>query len=350
MISSEGWDANLAKALLDRAADAHRVGDLAAAERGYLALGAMPAALHNLGVLYAATARFDEAERSLRGALALEPDFAPAQHALALELLAQGRYAEGWPLYEARRRIPGLRTPNPQMRIAEWRGENLAGKRLIVWAEQGFGDQLQFARFFRSLPSDCEVLFVCPPELAPLFPGCIVGQGRVELPMADYWTLICSLPLHLGVTVETLPPPAPLPVKRRSGGGVGVMGRGRPTHANDAHRSLPADLAAWLLELGQDLSPEATGARTFADTAATVAGLDLVISVDTSVAHLAGCLGTPAWVLLPAVDTDWRWLRGRDDSPWYPGMRLFRQESSGDWAPVVRRVRDAVDDVRRAVG
>ena len=206
MASSDGRDADRAKALLDRAADAHRAGDLAAAERGYLALGAMPAALHNLGVLYAATGRFDEAERSLRRALALEPDFAPARHALALELLAQGRYAEAWPLYEARRRIPGLRTPNPQMRIPEWRGESLAGRRLIVWAEQGFGDQLQFARFFRSLPGDCEILFVCPPELAPLFPGCIVGQGRVELPMADYWTLICSMPLHLGVTVETLLP------------------------------------------------------------------------------------------------------------------------------------------------
>ncbi|MBL8556316.1 MAG: hypothetical protein JNL41_18725, partial [Phenylobacterium sp.] len=128
---------------------------------------------------------------------------------------------------------------------------------------------------------------------------------------------------------------------RPAGGRIGVATRGNPGHSNDAHRSLPADVAAELLALpgAMSLEPEATGAKDFAETAAIVAGLDLVIAVDTAVAHLAGALGRPAWILLPRIFTDWRWMEGRADSPWYPTARLFRQASPGDWSAVLAEVR-----------
>ena len=118
------------------------------------------------------------------------------------------------------------------------------------------------------------------------------------------------------------------------------MARGNPTHKNDAKRSLDPSGAAELLSLpgAVSLAPEHTGARDFQDTADLIAGLDLVISVDTAVAHLAGSLGVPTWILLPSTGVDWRWLRGRKDSPWYPSARLFRQPPTGDWPSVLREV------------
>jgi hypothetical protein len=127
-------------------------------------------------------------------------------------------------------------------------------------------------------------------------------------------------------------------------GGVGVKVSGNPTHSNDGKRSLPAKVAAELPSLdGEiDLDPASTGARNFQDTAEIVAGLDLVISVDTSVAHLAAATGKPTWILLPFFSTDWRWMRGWQDSPWYPSVRLFRQGADEDWAPVIGQVRSAL--------
>jgi ADP-heptose:LPS heptosyltransferase len=114
--------------------------------------------------------------------------------------------------------------------------------------------------------------------------------------------------------------------------------KGSPTHSNDRNRSLPPKAAAQLASLGRSLAPEDTGAGDFRDTAGIVAGLDLVISVDTAVVHLAGAMGKPVWVLLPSVETDWRWGRSGRDSPWYPSARLYRQAKPGDWAPVLRKV------------
>ncbi|HEY8614709.1 hypothetical protein [Phenylobacterium sp.] len=327
----------------EQAYAAHVKGDLARAERGYRAIRlSMPfEANHNLGVVYVRMGRLAEAEQAFRAALAAAPEAAQPAYALGSLLLAEGRWAEGWPLYEARRGVPGLTRAAPDVGFPEWRGEELAGKRLLVLGEQGLGDNLMLARFLPQLTArGVEVVYACPRPLWPVMQDLRVALTDDESGVtADAWTLMFSLPLRLGVTPATLPPPAALSAPApRTGGGVGVVPAGNPDHKNDAERSLGPREAARLLKLGQDLRPEATGARDFGDTAAIVAGLDLVITVDTSVAHLAGSLGKPVWILLPARETDWRWLRERQDSPWYPSARLFRQRVPGDWTAVFRRL------------
>ena len=329
-----------------RALDAHRAGDLEQAVALYrAALPHEPShGSHNLAVALASLGRFDEAETFFRRAIELEPRLPHTRHSLAMLLLGQGRYEEGWPLFEARRRIPGKKTPDFSARFPEWRGEDLAGRRLLVAWEQGFGDQIQFARFLPALgDAGAEVTFLCAPELVSLFPG---AAAAVANPRFDYWIPLCSLPHRLGVTLETIPAPTAIDVQGPGGGGVGVVARGAPSHANDANRSLGGADAARLLALGRDLAPAATGAQDFRQTAEIVSGLDLVICVDTSVAHLAASLGKPTWILLPDRDTDWRWLRGRSDSPWYPSARLFRQARPGDWSGVLDRVEAELAQLR----
>jgi len=329
---------------------AHLAGDWADAERRYRALTALKPswAYHNLGVVYLTTGRLTEAEAALRAALAADPAQAATKHSLGMLLLSLGRCAEGWPLYEARREVAALRINRPNPPYPEWRGEDLAGRRLLVVTEQGLGDQIQFARFLPQLVErGAQVTFACAPSLAPLFEGLGAALAPVAdsfaLPEADYWTLLMSLPLRLGLTMGEISGAAYLAASPVGDGGVGVVARGAASHSNDRFRSLDPSSAAALLALGRDLRPEATGAADFLDTARIVAGLDLVISVDTSIAHLAGAMGKPVWILLPAAETDWRWLRGRSDSPWYGSARLYRQVTPGDWRPVMRQVTADLD-------
>jgi hypothetical protein len=328
-----------------RAVRAHERGRLAEAERGYLALTRSKphGANHNLGMLYAATGRLEAAEAALRAAQAADPSSAETREALGLLYLGQGRYAQGWPLFEARREIARNLTPAPDLPFPEWTGQSLQGRRLLLFSEQGAGDVIMFARFAERLREmgAAAVLLVCPPALRPLFRGASVEPldsteaADVE---ADFWSLICSLPLRLGIDLDTTPPPFGFGIATGSGGGVGVVAQGAAGNARDPHRSLFGRDAAQLRRLGRDLSPEATGAGDYLETARIVAGLDLVIAVDTSVAHLAASMGKPTWVLLQARDQDWRWLAERPDSPWYPAVRLFRQRVLDDWTPVLRRV------------
>lgn len=333
-------------------------GRLGVAERRLSALAANNpdhnGAQHAWGALLDQLGRLDEAEAALRRAHALKPDNAESQLALAGVLLAQGRYAEGWPLFEARHVIPTATTRKPEHPQPEWRGEPLAGRRLLIWPDEGYGDQIQFSRFAPWLAGQgAEVTLLAPPPLFRLFetsfPDVRVAktEGQVEVPDPDCWVMSASLAARAGITLENLPAGPYLraaQVATPAGARIGVVGRGNPRHANDAYRTLPAELRSRLLALPQAISllPEDTGVRDFADTAALIAGLDLVISVDTSVAHLAGAMGKPVWILLPAFRTDWRWMRGRADSPWYPSARLFRQPRIGDWAAVVDAVTEAV--------
>lgn len=336
------------ESLFAEAFAAHQKGDLARAERVYRGLvQSKPLeAQHNLGLVLGATGKFKEAEEAFRAALAAQPN-PRSGYALADLLLAEGRYAEAWPLWERRRELPELKVPRPDLDFPEWEGQALNGKRLLVFAEQGLGDSIMLARYFAPLrASGAEVLFFCPPELHRLMErlGVTVLGANPDpaAARADYWTLTGSLPVRFGTTLQTIPAPADFGLRAGGGAGIGVVARGAATHKNDLNRSLPIRLGQRLLKLGRDLTPEATGAKDFEDTARIVADLDLVISVDTSVVHLAGSMGKPVWVLLPARDTDWRWLRGRGDSPWYPTVRLFRQRVAGDWEPVLRRVTAAL--------
>ena len=316
-------------------------GDLKRAEQHYRrAAGAMPLeANHNLGVVLLAQGRYREAEACFRAAVKADPHRADPRLQLAHLKLGRGEYADAWADFEARRTTMGLQPP--AVDAPEWKGEPLAGKRLLIVGEQGLGDQIMWARFLPGLAGD--LTFQTEPSLVDLFSGLGVTVTTEAAGAYDYWTFLCSIGPFVGLTLESLPPPAKVwdrPLG--SGGGIGVVPTGTPTHPANAQRSLFGADERRLLALGRDLRPEATGARTFAETAEIVAGLDLVITVDTSMAHLAGSMGKPTWVLLSAGNTDWRWLHERKDSPWYPSVRLFRQRVPGDWTPVFRQLSAAL--------
>ena len=308
-----------------------------------------------LGHIQAARGQADAAEATYRNALALKPDHAAARLGLGNLHLSLGRYAEGWPLIDVRFDLNPDRAPTGPASYPQWRGESLAGKSILVLTEQGFGDHIQMCRFAQSLKARgaSRVTLTCLWPLTPLLamaPGVDAvttyqpGQD-LDLDRHDYWSHYFSLPELLGVTLETLPaaPYLAAPAERRARwagyGGVGLCWRTSPSGFNAVNKNLPADEAERLLALGMiSLHPEDTGARDFADTAAIIEQLDLVVSVDTAVAHLAGALGKPCWLLAPYLGLDWRWLRGRTDSPWYPSMKLYRLAAPGAWAAMVDAV------------
>jgi hypothetical protein len=291
-------------------------------------------------------------------------------------LLTLGRFAEGWRELETRWRIgqdAGGRLPGDL-----WTGGEVAGRSILVHAEQGFGDILQFVRCVPMLHArGAKVTVVCPPELKRLLAS-VEGIERLVVrgapaPATDLQTMLLTLPAGLGVTLETVParvpylrPPAEVASRwrerLRSETGrrrVGLAWAGNPRQHNDRNRSMSLAAMTPLLDVpgityyslqkGQaseqlrglpksaeviDLAPDLVD---FAETAAVIEQLDLVITVDTSVAHLAGALGRPVWTLLTHA-ADWRWMLDREDSPWYPTMRLFRQKTRGNWTEVVDRV------------
>jgi len=349
------------------------------------------AALHsNLGVMLANRKQETAAEQCFRQALALDPDYQLAHLNLGFLLLRQGRFAEGWAHHEARHdpRLPDNGIRAPRVLFPQWQGQAVAGKSILVWLEQGFGDAIQFCRYVPLLKEQgaARITVVCRRSLKTLMETLsgvdavlAAEESEAAIEAHDYWTLSLSLPLHCQTRPENIPARIPYlsaPSERlaqwsrrlpRDRFTVGLVWRGNARHHNDLHRSLPAlsTLAPlWtipgvsfislqkgggedgvggdsparmpLLHLGSEISD-------FSDTAAIIEHLDLVISVDTAVAHLAGALAKACWVLLPAYRTDWRWLQDRDDSPWYPDiMRLFRQQDGQDWAAVVADIRHAL--------
>lgn len=366
---------------------------LAAGQRAVAMKPAYAEGHNNLGVACRALHRLDDARRSFTQALAIQPDFALAQFNLgALELL-EGHYAEGWPGYEWRNHT---RAGSPRtFPVPRWDGRPIPGRRLLVHAEQGYGDTLQFARFIEKAreKSGAEVVLEGPAALLPLLRG-IAGADEVlragtALPAVDAEIPLPSLPGVLGIEMTDLPGSVPylhapeaasrtwrerlaLCAAEQSAAEpgflkIGFVWMGNPAQQQDVVRSCPlacfAALAAvpgmaWYSlqkEAGQaildsawpaDRSIVALGPQMtdFADTAAVIGELDLVISVDTAVAHLAGALGRPIWTLLPHTP-DWRWQLDRADSPWYPTMRLFRQPRWGDWKAVFGDVAAALRDL-----
>jgi hypothetical protein len=358
-------------------------GDAAAAEalagRALLLDPASAPALWHLGRLRDRRGAAAPAEAALRRALAVEPGFAAARQDLGMLLLRQGR-AAGWAEYEARLRCPSFVAHHADCPMPPWDGGDPADRTLLLIGEQGRGDMIQFVRFAALLADrGAAIVLRAPAELHRLLgtaPGITALAGYDEPPPADGQACLMSLPGLLGL--DPTAPPAPFRYLAAEAGRVrrwrdriaslpgvkvGVCWQGNPSVVGDDTRSIPrrhmAGLAAvpgvTLVGLQLGAGPAGDGIRdpgpdfdagpdAFLDTAAVMENLDLVITSDTAIAHLAGALGRPVWTLLRAVP-DWRWLERRTDCPWYPSMRLFRQEAPGDWCGVFARVTGALAGV-----
>jgi len=319
----------------------------------------------------------DRAQPFLEHAIRIDPKNETARFNLAVCYLLQGNYKSGWLAYEDRWRFEHLKGALPQLPQPRWTGEDLTNKTVLVIGEQGLGDTIQFARFCDTLIAQgARVVLVVDAGLVSLFgpsPGLQVQAFDTELPSYDLWIPIMSIPEQLGITVEnlkspltylTIDPAALTAWQQRLGARrrlrVGVSWSGRKDTWIHQHKSVPfgqivnmiqacpqyqwvnlqIDCDAAESQVLQDL-----GVSTYpgtiscmADSAALISCLDVVISVDTVVSHLAAALGRPTWILLNQYGVDWRWLLNRADTPWYPTARLFRQPTMGNWGPAITQI------------
>lgn len=343
-----------------------------------------PAAWSNRGVLYACMKRDEDAEQCYRKAMNLDAGYAKARFNLSYLLLRQGKFEEGWHCLEARDWYAALEA---NLECPRWHGEALAGKSLLIGHEAGHGDMIQFCRYAAVLKAQgaSHITMMCHPALRTLFTtlkgvdAVIAYDDQIPTSGWDFWTPLLSAPHYCKTRIDSIPASLPYlqafperiaqwqSMMPTSDVRVGLVWKGNPNFENDADRSIPRlDLLAPLGTVshvlfislpkgaGEDEAEHAParlpflhlGSRIvdFADAAAIVASLDLVSSVDTAIAHLAGALGHPCWVMLPDYKADWRWLSGRTDSPWYPGvMRLFRQPERGNWPAVIAEVAVALE-------
>ncbi|MDA8430023.1 MAG: tetratricopeptide repeat-containing glycosyltransferase family protein [Geobacteraceae bacterium] len=344
-------------------------------------LPASPVPLTARATALQAVGNIAEAEADCRKALKIDPAFAAAHWNLALNLLLQGSYTEGWQEYEWRWLKPGFTSPCRHADVPLWDGSPLDGRTILLHAEQGFGDAIQFMRYAPLVAQrGGAVIIECHPELVQLVRSvegihAVVPFGA-QLPQFSCQAPLLSLPRIFGTTLQSIPSHCPYV-------SINSEFRERWAALTSAH---PADLRVGLVWAGKsypdplrscrlaEFAPLATTQnvtfyslqrgngseqvgypppgmslidltgqiKDFADTAALIEQLDLVISIDTAVAHLAGALGKPVWLMLPFAP-DWRWLLDRSDSPWYPTMEIFRQKQSGDWGDVMLRIDVALE-------
>ena len=353
-------------------------GDFPGAERAFeKALFCDPSyaeASVNLGFTLAEQGKFATIEEHYRRALRVKPDLAVAHVNLSQHLLRRGELTEGWREAEWRWQWKQFPSPGRNFSQPQWRGEPLGHTTILLHAEQGLGDTLQMLRYVPLVGRRCaRIVLEVPPEMLSLAKPLeavthLVGRGDA-LPSFHWHCPLMSLPLAFSTTLDTIPTQTPylaapcpqrpswLRAARAGRMQVGLVWAGNPKNTVDHRRSLPlAQLAPlfaverldiYSLQRGGTPGEIASSGLTFAgalpesvdfaETASALTHLDLVITVDTAVAHLAGALGCPVWILLPHV-ADWRWLLDRDDSPWYPTAKLFRQTAPQAWTPLVEKV------------
>lgn len=339
-----------------------------------------PLAQKNLATLLRDQGRVADSITEFRTLVANYPDYPDAHFGLAFSLLLSGDFSAGWQAYEWRWHSSNSPQSLPQFDKPRWEGQDITGKTLLLYGEQGAGDAIQFVRYVPMLAAKgVRVVVQCQDSLVRLFAsvdGVVQVVPTGDEVVFDYHYPLMSLPGLMGSDLHSLPSKTPylkaadasvlcqmdqnaFPVDRFK---VGVVWEGSGMHINNRRRSCSRDLLLSLATLPSVLlynlqkltntpqAPLPQGVEwrdytelldDFSDTAALIERLDLVVTVDTAVAHLAGALGRPVWVLLPYAP-DWRWLLDRDDSPWYPSMRLFRQASPGDWAGVIAQVKAAL--------
>ena len=363
----------------------HRRGDIEHAKKAFQQAlqidSALPQSYINLGNLFQDQCDLQNALKQYDFALNLDQESAHARYARATALLAMGRFDLGWKEYEWRWKLPGAErrvTPFVQPR---WDGrQDISGKSVLLFEEQGFGDTIQFVRYAPLVAArGARVTLACRRELRSLIQtmegvDTVVAEGEA-LPEIDYQIPLLSLPLAFDTTLETIPAQIPyfFPDQGRidqwrarlgSREGklrVGLAWAGNPKFAGDKERTCSIDKLSDLVEspdcvfyslqkgnaaetadrleiTGQKLADYTSELNNFHDTAALIQALDLVITVDTVVAHLAGALAKPVWVMLP-FSADWRWMTDGETTPWYPTMRLFRQSSPGEWHEVVQNLK-----------
>lgn len=342
-------------------------------------------AYNNSGAALYLLKRLNEARACYDGAIACNPNYADAHWNKAQLTLLQGDFARGWAEYEWRWKSDAVSRIPQDFTKPRWQGDaSIASKIILLHSEQGLGDTIQFCRYAPLVGArGARVVLEVQAPLKRLMTGLpgaaqVIAKGEPR-PAYDFHCPLLSLPLAFGTTLETIPPsclPAPpegaadwsaLPERRPR---VGLVWAGNPSHKRDQDRSIALQAMLPLLDTGatfislqkdvragdasllgerKDIIDVRDRLGDFRDTASLIAQLDLVICVDTSVAHLVGALGKPVWLLLNDVP-DWRWMLGRDDSPWYPSARLFRQDRPGEWAPVIARVREALNEFVAARG
>jgi Flp pilus assembly protein TadD len=345
-----------------------------AATRYYAAHLANPDSTNALGNLGLALLNLNnpiEAAEAYTKALRISPNNGDIRMSLGIAQLMQGNYVDGWQNYEARWHAKQFTPNSERFTIDRWEGENIQGRKLLVYAEQGFGDTLQFCRYLELLSDKgVEVHFECQRsmlELSRSLRGIKTVIARKDsLPEVDYCVPLMSIPHIFGTTLKSVPANVPYlsPSSQKVGSfqaqlngaalKVGLVWLGNPDRQDDDMRSCPETALAPILvvdgvqfvslQVGRTI-PNSLGnlldfgaqCADFDDTAAAVSALDLIITVDTAAAHLAGAIGKPVWVML-GHHADWRYLMNREDSPWYPTMRLFRQSSYGDWASLTATI------------
>jgi hypothetical protein len=343
-------------------------------------------AQHNLGVLHYHRLEPDAAIRCAETALTLDQNMPGAHFGIAEASLLQGDFARGWEEYEWRFKLGNAPPLMPKTDLPAWDGKKLPrGETLLLIADQGYGDVIQFSRYIPWAAERCrDIAVACSRELQP-----VIRQYNAVGPIFDHWDEkpefaawlpLSGLPRLAGTRLDTIP--AEIPYLRADPGKVarwaerlwalspqgyrriGVVWAGRPTHTNDDNRSTGLATCAPLAELPRvtlvslqkgtaqaqigaywgrapliNLGPEI---HDYGDTMAILECLELLVTVDTSAGHLAGAMGKPVFIMLPYAP-DWRWLLDRDDSPWYPSARLFRQSAARDWAPVIAAIVQAVE-------